>query len=795
MVSLYEASHGHAAKTTASRDAAGKIVGDSTGSRYARQQEAEKEQIQQQAVQQQTTQQMQPIQQPQQQAGFLYPSLNDQFKQEKAAIAAEQIQRQQQTQQQNPGLWERTVSTFKTGYDAGRSGNLSLSDLKDLSRPGWGVEGAIAGKIVSAGVGIIGEDRLKAYTAGYEMGRGRSADISSLQAPNQGKDKMISAPLYEGTDNFTKGLSAYRDSMVKPLPGGLRQVVTGVSDFPIAVIDTFGKAPMGVETIVRNPTSSIDSIGLGLGVLAGGIVTTGEKEPGRLVGQLAGGYVLGKGAGAAWSKVKPAKVEKVSVTETERQFSVLEGVEKTKIDTLGTPREYTKLKTRVAGENELNPLDVKNANNMLSQDSRTFNVKYTKTRSATDYNLNTDIKAMEGTGQIKLSRPNIIQAEQKTLTGESIVKVDKGKWNVDLSGIPDNKFSYQKRYGVENYLGKETFDYDFATTVENTRIRTINEVIPEKGPIKNSLPEGAEKYFDVPKTPKQASLFDTFGESPDIPTIEYRGLNLLPGEKPGYYARFKTGLERLTTDETGTLFSKNEPLPELVQEPKVIPGRPKTELDFWKRDIILEELQPKITTSVKSFEIPNTYSSLWGWSGAGLSVISQPFITQLGEQTFNPVKEGIWELNIPKIDISSDISEKSGIGLKTQTFSGTKNDIIFDTRIKEISDIEPDTKTNIDPVIIPDIIPDISTPDPWHGTPTPDPWTDTPDPWHGTPTPDPWTFNPFPEKKNPDFFFGGGGWDFYRGLNDNPRKRRKTKDKTLKNEYGDPFKLKIKLNL
>ena len=46
--------------------------------------------------------------------------------------------------------------------------------------------------------------------------------------------------------------------------------------------------------------------------MAGGIVTTAEKEPGRLVGQFAGGYVLGKGTGAAgkglktaYSKVKP----------------------------------------------------------------------------------------------------------------------------------------------------------------------------------------------------------------------------------------------------------------------------------------------------------------------------------------------------------------------------------------------------------------------------------------------------------------------------------------------------------
>lgn len=43
MVSLYEASHGYAAKTTASRDAAGNVVGTSTGSNYVRTQDAQKQ--------------------------------------------------------------------------------------------------------------------------------------------------------------------------------------------------------------------------------------------------------------------------------------------------------------------------------------------------------------------------------------------------------------------------------------------------------------------------------------------------------------------------------------------------------------------------------------------------------------------------------------------------------------------------------------------------------------------------------------------------------------------------------
>ncbi|MDP4225237.1 MAG: hypothetical protein Q8910_02510, partial [Bacteroidota bacterium] len=71
-ISLSEASHGYAAQTLASRDAAGVIVGDSTGSRYAREQEAQKEQAQQ--------------------AGFLsqnFQSQNEYLKQATAAIEKE----------------------------------------------------------------------------------------------------------------------------------------------------------------------------------------------------------------------------------------------------------------------------------------------------------------------------------------------------------------------------------------------------------------------------------------------------------------------------------------------------------------------------------------------------------------------------------------------------------------------------------------------------------------------------------------------------------------------------------
>ena len=229
-------------------------MGESTGSRYVREQEV---QAQEQKVQARAAEQEQ------QKAQYLsqYQQQQDARLQEQmAAVSKERPTTnpfQQQTEPTEQGLWSKTISTFKTGYTAGRSGNLSFGDVKDLSSAGWGVEGAIAGKVVSAGVDIIGEDRLKAYNAGYEMGRGRNADISSLEAPNQSKEKMISSSLYDRTDNLTGSLSSFRDSMVKPVPEGLaKQTIVGFSDLVIMPVDLIGKAPLGVETIVRNPTSS-----------------------------------------------------------------------------------------------------------------------------------------------------------------------------------------------------------------------------------------------------------------------------------------------------------------------------------------------------------------------------------------------------------------------------------------------------------------------------------------------------------------------------------------------------------
>ncbi len=774
-VSLSEASRGHAAQTTASRNAAGQVVGSSSGSNYARAQEEQTRAAQEQDSVRNSIQ-----------YNTGMPSWAT-APGETAGIDRSQLQQfktvEQLEAEKNNSKYSKAVSSYKKGYAEGRAGNVSLSSLKEsASSPGWNMEGQIIGKTVSVVENVIGEDNLKAYSTGYAMGRGKEASIDSLQAPKQRADQMISYPFYQWTNKGAEYLSSGRDSIFKPIPKSTaKDAIVGLSDLPIYAVELTGGVPMGLETIARNPTSVMDSIGLGLGLIAGGTVTTAEKEPGRLAGQLVGGYALGKGAGAAYSKLKTPKLKEVPIETTERQFQVLEGIEKTKIDTLGTEREYLKVKTRTAGEGELNPVDINTADKYLSQDSRTFEVRYTKTSSLTDSSLNTEVRSGSGLAEVTLKRPSVLKAEQKTLSGDTIVQVDKGKWKADFSGLPKDKFSLNKQYTVENYLGKETFDYEFATSVENIRARPIKEItqIPETP---KELPIGAEQYFDVPKTPKQLDLFSDFGSnSESLASVQYRSLNLFPGEKPGFFAydkiqfgknSFKNTVRRLTSDESGSLAP--------VREPQVIPGGIKSELDIWKRDIILEELQPKTSIEIKTFELPRTYSSVsWGSSGALLSQFSN---LQLGEPTQNkvytPSSIRVWSENAPQISVKSDVLEKSDINLLTGSSNifGTWEDTKQDTK----QDSKQDTKTIVDviPDVLPDILPDI----------IPDPMPSN------TRGGGDFIVDPIPHFKNKKIPLPLAGDDLnIFSSSEVGARRRKTKHKTLQNAYGDPLKIKLKL--
>jgi len=723
-VSLSEASKGRAAQTTASRNAAGEIVGSSSGSNYARAQEEQQEQ---------------------------------------ARAAAEQ------NSVRNSIQYNTDTPAWATA--PGETANIDRSQLQKFRT----VEQLEAEK----NKGTISRT-LSAFKQGYKAGEGKEYSLEGLKAPVNRAQDMATYSLYNKATALTEKYNSLQNSALSRVPSGLgKDILTGLSNVPEMAIGAVGAVPLGLESIARNPSSVTDSISFGLGAMAGATVEKAETHPGELAGELVGGYALGKGAGALKSKLKPVKLQESTLITSERQFQVLEGVESTKIETLGTPREYLKIKTRVAGEGELNPLDIETAQDLLSKDSRTFEVKYTKSISLTDSDLNTGVTAGEGIGKVTLKRPNIIQAEQKTLSGDLIIKADKGKWGAEFSGLPQDKFGLKKQYPIESYGGKETFDYEYSTVVENIRARPIKEVLPLKE-TKPDLPQGAELYFDISKEPKQTGLFDNFGQVTDsYPTIKQRSLNLFPGEKPGVFAydkiqlnknSFRNTVRRLTTDETGSFAP--------LRESQVIPGGLKSELDFWKRDIILDELQPKFTTTVKSFEIPNTYSSSWGLAGAGLSLLGSSLsMGGLSSQRVNsPVTHGVWAANAPKLTTRPDILEKSDIGLLSGSIFGTWQDSEQDSK----QDSKQDTKQIID--VIPDIRLDILTdvlPDFPSGGDSG--WIDSL-PWE-----------PYPQKsKKTPLPLGGDTLDIFSPSGFWP-KIRKTKQKTIKNEYGDPFKIKLKL--
>lgn len=742
-ISLSEASHGYTATHTASRDASGSVVGDSTGSRYIRQQEAEK------------------------------AAVETERQNKEAAITARYT-----TQQQQQNIQQKPIGPI--GASIVPINQESITGATDFLKRTWG-----------------------AMEQGYQAGKGKAYSIAGLVAP-QNKNTYTNS-IYEKTEALGKRYDTYQNSLLSSLPSGVgKDFVTGVTNVPEMIIKTVGGVAFGSEAIVRNPTRISDSVSFGLGAMGGATVAKAQTHPGELVGELVGSFGVGKAAGSTFAKVTPKKVRTISETTTERQFSVLEGIEKTKIETLGTPREYFKLKTKVSGENELNPSDIATAKDLLSLDKRTFNVNYKTTLSKTNSDLNTEITAAEGKGTITLKRPNIIQAEQKTLTGDSIVKIDKGKWEADLSGIQTNKMNFRKQYSVESYEGRENFEYDFATNVENSRIRIINEVLPEKKGKESSLPANANEFFDVPRSPKQMTLSDNYGATADqLATVKYRSLNLLPGERPGFFAfdkvalnknNFKNTVRRLTADESGEL------LP--VQELKTIGGRPKAELDIWKRDILLEELEPKTTVTSRSFSIPNTYSSSWGLDAAGLGIISSSYLTDIGRPIETPAtKKGIWDINTPQIQVNTagksnvDIISGNRLDLQQGIIPGIKQDII--------PDIRPDIQPYIIPDIRPDIIPDIRPPD-IRPDVIPDIRPDNiPDIQPDieptiNPTVDPIiepTIDPiFLTEDKIQFPFSAGDFNFNPGK-EGYTTRRKTKNRKLKNKYGDPFKVGIKIKL
>jgi len=241
MVSLYEASHGHAAKTTASRNAAGQIVGNSSGSNYTRKQEEQETAQQQQASQQQQT-----------------VVISQTYQQQNTALQAQIKAVEQERATENPfqerqqNLTDRTINALKQGYAAGQG---------------------------------------KAYS------------LAGLKAPEQSVEKMSTYSLAQKANALSENIDTDQNKLLSGLPEGTaKDVIKGVSNIPEMTVYTLGNVPLGAESIVRNPKTISDSVAVGAGALAGATVLKAKTHPGELAGELIGAAVLGKAAGKVEAK-------------------------------------------------------------------------------------------------------------------------------------------------------------------------------------------------------------------------------------------------------------------------------------------------------------------------------------------------------------------------------------------------------------------------------------------------------------------------------------------------------------
>jgi hypothetical protein len=300
-VSLDEAKKGHAAKTTASRDATGAIVGDSISSRYVREQEAqakeaeqkkkaeqakaaeeEKQKVQYLSLlkyQQQHNAWLQKqiaavekerptaqIQQPKQQSIFLNSPLNGLNLNLITPTAQAKPQQQQQ----------QTLSE----YNRQAQYNQLPAEEKDFLSRGW-----------------------IALKQGYAAGEGKEYSLVGLKAPET--KNTLTTSLFEKANSLGDTYDSFQKYLLSPLPGSVgKDVIKGVTSLPGYGIRAAGAIPYGVETIARNPTGWTDSVGFGLGAMAGLTVEKAKTHPGELLGELAGGVLVGKAGAAAALKVK-----------------------------------------------------------------------------------------------------------------------------------------------------------------------------------------------------------------------------------------------------------------------------------------------------------------------------------------------------------------------------------------------------------------------------------------------------------------------------------------------------------
>lgn len=260
MVSLYEASHGHTAKTTASRNAAGKVVGNSQGSNYVRNQQSSR--------------------------SSNPGGSNRGFSYTPSSVPSP--------------VSPQYASTYFKNLQSSKSNQISLRTPSQ----GFGNVYGMPSRPTTSKNFVIENNLPKSFKSGFSY-----IDKGVPFAPKTGSAPLAPQDHYtftvmKGAEKLGGRVTSKLNSFVSRIPEpqnpsanlltrGAKHLVLGVSDVPGQFIDMGGKIPYGLETMARDPRNASRNIGMGAGVMAAGMKQGVTNDPLRFAGQMFVGPKVG----------------------------------------------------------------------------------------------------------------------------------------------------------------------------------------------------------------------------------------------------------------------------------------------------------------------------------------------------------------------------------------------------------------------------------------------------------------------------------------------------------------------
>ncbi len=325
MVSLHEASHGHAAKTTASRSGlAGTVVGNSQGSNYVKNQSSKKS------------------------GGFsvgsghsfsspspIKPqhspeSLLNIFSKNKNIFSKYTSNSGKPTSSNHSNKGTNNFSFFNDpskfgSFDPGLANAVKFASKNPVStRPpsqGFGNVYGMPSRPTTSDNYVIENNLPKSFKSGYSyIDKGVPFANKTGPAPLAPQDHYTFTVMKDAEKlggRVTSKFNSYVSRIPEPqnpsanlITKGAKHLALGVSDVPGQFIDMGGKIPYGLETMARDPRNASRNIGVGAGVIAAGMKQGVTEDPLRFIGQMVvgpkvGSKVLKVGKGAAVATAKP----------------------------------------------------------------------------------------------------------------------------------------------------------------------------------------------------------------------------------------------------------------------------------------------------------------------------------------------------------------------------------------------------------------------------------------------------------------------------------------------------------